>query len=178
MAAQLLCKAAQSVAFGCRQRPWGNTSTVSRIGTDSAAPTPPPDDANSDELHAADHIREAFSRGQFRRKPVDDEEGRTDSNDDAVIQESWELLEKALRMGVQDRRAAVAAESPAAHPTGGERALETVPNGIKIGAAVDPEDFPFLLSRRVHEDVVRSLMGNLMEVEVRGRGYRADRATG
>ena len=98
------------------------------------------DARDTDEAAAICQLMAAFPRGRLR-------EGSTLAPDAAVIRESWTLLVKALEA---KSREALSSEA-----------------GNGTACAVDPNEFPLILSERVHADVVRGLAANLMEVEVR-----------
>lgn len=100
-----------------------------------------------DETVAMRKLMEAFPRGRFR-------DGSIAAPDASVVRKSWELLVAALSLA--------RAELPRAATAGGRDRERTVD--------IDPEDFPLLLSRRSHEDVVGGLAANLMRVEVRRTG--------
>lgn len=96
------------------------------------------------EAAAVGQLMEAFPRGRLR-------EGSKLAPDAVVVQESWTLLARALE----------------AMSRGGFSAAAAAAARDGSGCVVDPEEFPLLLSERVHADMVRGLAANLIEVEVR-----------
>lgn len=80
-----------------------------------------------------------------------------------AIGESWALLTQALEAVFAPHEAGAAGAAGSHQPCRG-------PEGGAVAAAIDPEEFPLLLSRRVHGLMVGGLATNLMEVEVREGG--------
>lgn len=115
-----------------------------------------------EEAAARGMMEGLFPRGWLRKflpRKVEGEEGGDDSA--AVIGESWALLTRALEAKFASDKAGAAGAADS-QPCGGAE-------GGAVAAAVHPEEFPLLLSRRVHGLVVGGLAANLMEVEVRER---------
>lgn len=96
-------------------------------------------------------LLEALPRGRLRN-------GSGRGVDRAVTRESWRLLGEVL----------------SCHRGVGGEGREFDPDG---GVALEPDDFPVLLSEPVHADVVSGLAANLLDHEVCIDG-RKPRGTG
>lgn len=104
-------------------------------------------------------VEELFPRGWLRELPPCEGEdgGQRGDSPAAAIEESWALLTRGLE-------AKLSSNASGCRPCTGL-------DGYAVPALVDPKEFPLLLSRRVHELVVRGLAANLLEVEVREGAY-------
>lgn len=106
--------------------------------------------SNKVEMAAVRRLLSVLPRGYFRS-------GSTRAVDEAVTTESWKLLTTAL-----SRQRKVAGET-------GINGDDDRDDGAEHGGgtALEPKDFPLLLSSRVHAAVVGGLAANLLDVEVR-----------